>query len=216
MNKSIIGVLICLSLFSACKDESASNKETSKQVSEEVESDTIQDQKELSQKVEDKNPIDFVKMVAEQISEREFSNWDEFSKEQVFFSPYAQIDTSSLVYLSSDDLSEYYDQEKKWYWGVQDGTGDRIELSFKKYLDRYVNDFDFFADAVEYSIVDQPKVYGNELHNVTSLYPESTFVEVHKPSTDEMGMNWRSLIFVLEKIDGDLRLHGVVHNEWTI
>jgi hypothetical protein len=193
-NSILLIVLITISIFYSCdnssipRDDSKIDELNEKQVKAdrvEAEDSSIEDAVRLSS-----NPIEFSKIISQSIIDKDFESWSEFSNEKVFFSPYAFVDSVSLNSLSVSSLNKYYSAEEKMTWGVQDGTGDTIKLSFKEYINRYVNDFDLTdSSLVEYKVIEEPISRGNELHNIHKIYPEAILVEVYKPADDEMGMN---------------------------
>lgn len=207
-----------LLMLSSCNDHSSEIDKIT--VQQEVK-DTLSSADTLSLE-EDKHdqplePVEFAKMIAEKIQTDSFQGWKTFSSNEVFFSPYAYVDTNTLAIVSAEDLSNLFSSDQKMMWGIQDGTGDSLQLNFSDYEQRYINDFDLMdTSIVKYSIVNNLKAYGNEVHNVHLIYPEALLVEAYKPAEGEMGMDWRSLIFVIEKRNGELELLGLVHNEWTI
>ncbi len=209
--------VLALMLLVSCSDSSLDEKSKAEDI-------PVQDSvvTELQEKVEEVNenptdPLLFAAMIAAKIEEDNFDMWNKFSQSEIFFSPYAYIDTNTLVFVKSNNLSEIFSSERIFLWGFQNGTGDSLELTFQQYEKRYINDFKLTdTNAIENSIVMEPNAHGNELHNAHKLYPEAVLVELHKPANDEMAMNWRSLIFVIQKQEGELKLLGLVHNEWTI
>jgi len=208
-------LLLAIISLTSCSDSSLNEKVENVSVQDTV----ITDLQETAEEV-NKNPNDpllFVAMIAAKIGDDDFKGWIDFSADEIFFSPYAHVDTNILLFLNSNNLSEIFSSENTYIWGVQDGTGDSLKLTFEEYEERYINDFELTeTNSVEYSIVEEPKTHGNELHNIHTLYPEAILVEIHKSADDDMGMNWRSLIVVIQKQNDELKLIGFVHNEWTI
>lgn len=211
--------LLMISILVSCNESSSNSVHD---VVAEMEQETVNEAVIDSNSIEIESniptdPILFANMVAGKIESKSFEDWSSFSNQKIFFSPYAYVDTSSIVKISTDELDEVFASGNKQVWGVQDGTGDPIKLTFDEYLDRFINDFSLMdTSEVSYMLVKKPKTYGNEVHNIQELYPEAIFVEVHKSADDDMGMNWRSLILVLQNDNGELKLLGIVHNEWTI
>lgn len=206
-------LISCNESKSSAIDDKREDVDTIAQNKDLIKSDTVKKDVET---VPDE-PIAFAKMVAQKFINTNFDSWTSFSSNRIFMTPYAHVDTTTMNSINVERLSEFYKSDKKLFWGVQDGTGDSLKLSFEDYIERYVNDVRLMDTAtVSYEVVDEPVQHGNELHNIQNIFPSAIFVEAHKPADDEMGMNWRSLIFVLEKSDTELRLIGLVHNEWTI
>ncbi len=101
-------------------------------------------------------------------------------------------------------------------WGVYDGSGEPIDLSWPDYYSRFIYDHDFYVAPVignNYIVS-----YGNMINNISVEYPTAVFVEFYYPQFDPQygGMDWRSITLVMENVNGTYYLVGVVHGEWTI
>jgi len=133
----------------------------------------------------------------------------------VLFSPYAHIDTKTAVVFQADGLPSL-EQENAYTWGSYDGSGEPITLSFGEYYGKFVYDKDFAA-ADEIG-KDEVIGKGNTAVNVKDIFPDGTFFDYYVKGTDESaeGMDWASLILVLEQKDGRWYVSAVVHNQWTI
>lgn len=176
---------------------------------EEVEEqDTVQEEVEMT-------AIEFAQYVADAIYYEGYNEWSDFAGKKVYFSPYTYVDTSQIVSLTKSEFNELFETGKKVGWGNFDGTGDEINMSVQKYFARFVSDFDLTAETNQI-LKDTIPARGNELNNVKEVFPNSTVIEIHKPASEEsMGMDWRSLMLVIEKIEGSWKLKALVHNEWT-
>jgi hypothetical protein len=132
----------------------------------------------------------------------------------VRFSPYAYVHDSHLVF-SPEKVKNLLADKTVYTWGVSDGSGLPINLTFKEYYDRYIYDQDFAnADEVGYN---ERLGYGNMIDNSMEFYPESNIVEYHFPGFDSklQGMDWRSLRLVFQQGDDNWYLVGIIHSEWT-
>jgi len=58
------------------------------------------------------------------------------------FTPYGHVDTAIDRRLSPDELRAQWARPDSIVWGVHDGSGEPIRLSFRQYVDRFVYDFD--------------------------------------------------------------------------
>lgn len=134
----------------------------------------------------------------------------------VRFSPYSYVNLETDVAIQADEFLEIANGSESLIWGVFDGIGDPIDLSFDDYYNRFVYDVDFLNP--EMIGINSLIGKGNTLVNITDVYPDSEFVEFHFSSIDPQydGIDWRSLILIMEEVDGDWKLIGIVHNEWTI
>jgi len=135
----------------------------------------------------------------------------------VRFSPYGYVRTEAdgdLVF-TADQVRGLMEDKTVYQWGVYDGSGEPIELTFAEYYDKFVYDQDF-ANASK-KAVDEIIGTGNTLINLDEAYPNGRFVEYHYPGTEEYDhMDWASLRLVFEEVDGLWYLVGIVHDQWTI
>lgn len=136
----------------------------------------------------------------------------------VRFSPYPYVVTGEegdLVF-SSDALPALGEDPTVYHWGVSDGSGEPIELTFNEYWARFVYDADYRQP--QWIGFDEPIGQGNTINNIPEVYPQGVMVEYHFEGFDPSfeGLDWRSLRLVLEEQDGAWYLVGIVHAEWTI
>lgn len=147
-------------------------------------------------------------------------DWERLSSiahpiEGVTFSPYAYVEKNA-VRLSANRIKKLGAWEKTYTWGVYDGSGEPVKLSFGEYYRKFVYDKDFM-NAPEVS-VSRYVHKGNSISNIEKFFGnDAAFVEFHCPGTEEnAGYDWASLRLVFRKYEGDWRLVGVVHDCWTI
>ncbi|SFF28132.1 hypothetical protein SAMN05216378_5755 [Paenibacillus catalpae] len=133
----------------------------------------------------------------------------------LLFSPYAHIDKDTALTFHAGELPALEDP-KIYEWGSYDGSGEPISLTFGDYYKKFVYDQNF-AEAEE---VGHNKVLGqgNSLVNLREMYPGSTYFDYHFSGFDPelSGMDWESLILVLEQHNGAWYLCAIVHSQWTI
>lgn len=132
------------------------------------------------------------------------------------FTAYAYINTSKDIVFTKQEAKNLLSNTKKYKFGVYDGIGTDIYLTFLDYYKRFVYDQDFLnAPQVSYNSAIGG---GNSINNIKSAYPDGKFVEYHFPGFEEKydGMDWRSLRLVFEKSGSTWYLVGIVHDEWTI
>lgn len=134
----------------------------------------------------------------------------------VRFSPYGHVDVQNDLVFTPLKVKDLANDSTVYNWGVYDGSGQPIELSFKDYYNRFVYDKDF-ANARVISF-NQIIGRGNIINNIFDVYPGCITVEYHFPGFDPKyeGMDWRSLILVFERKNDAWYLVGVIHSEWTI
>jgi hypothetical protein len=133
----------------------------------------------------------------------------------VRFSPYAYVLDEHLVF-KAEDLPGLMESDAVNIWGMYDGSGEPIELTFNDYYDEFVYSADFANP--EQMAVDERIGDGNSINNIHEYYPGSVFVEYHFSGFDEQygGMDWESLRLVFIQEEGSWFLVGIVHDEWTI
>lgn len=134
----------------------------------------------------------------------------------VRFSAYPYVRTDTDQVLAAADLATAFSDPKVRLWGITDGKGDDIRLTYAKYQAQYVYDVDFAkAPDVAYN---RAIGTGNSMDNSATAYPDAVMVEFHYPGFDPQygGMDWRSLRLFFEQKDGTWYLVGIVHGQWTI
>jgi len=140
----------------------------------------------------------------------------------VTFAPYAFVRTpqqeggEAALTFTRDQLSGLWADPTVYHWGVYDGSGEPIELTFQEYYAQFVYDVDFAQpEVIGYG---QSIGQGNSINNIAEVWPAAVTVEYHFSGFDPQydGMDWRSLRLVFEQADGIWYLVGVVHDQWTI
>ncbi len=132
-----------------------------------------------------------------------------------YFSPYTFLDTMGVNYKTDEFITDL-NQNKVILWGRYDGSGDPIELTIKDYFKQFVYPVDFKTLTTRKNI-NSKLAFSNTLNNIKSIFPDAQYVEYYyKGSGNYDGMDWSSLIFYIEKYQGNFYLVAVVHNEWTI
>jgi len=133
----------------------------------------------------------------------------------VRFTPYAFVQDSDLVF-SPAQLVGILSDPTTYVWGVYDGSGLPIEMTFEGYYGRFVYDQDYAA--AEWTSFNERIGTGNSIDNSREYYPEAIVVEYHFPGFDPdlAGMDWRSLRLVFQEQNSVWYLVGIIHDEWTI
>ncbi|WP_027087104.1 hypothetical protein [Cohnella panacarvi] len=130
------------------------------------------------------------------------------------FSPYSHIDSESSQVFKSGELPDFKDTNLLT-WGIADGSGEPIELTFRDYYDKFVYNQDF-AEAPNVT-VNHTLAKGTTLFNGTEVYPGASYVEFFFPGFDAQfeGMDWQSLVLVFVPSGEDWKLVSIVHGQWT-
>lgn len=132
----------------------------------------------------------------------------------VRFSPYTFVEESHLVF-SSDELPKLVDTDKVFTWGVFDGSGDPINLTFDDYYDRFLFSADF--SNPEEMAINKELGWSSMINNIADFYPGSSFVEYHFSGfiKEFDGMDWVSLRLVFIEENDTWYLVGLVNDQWT-
>lgn len=134
----------------------------------------------------------------------------------VRFTPYPFVATARDVVLMRVDLTNVYTDTKTRTWGVTDGKGDPITLTFSDYNARYIYSRDFVSASK--TAYNKPIGSGNSIDNTADVYPNAVLFEAYDPGPDPAmeSFRWQSLRLLFEPDGGTWYLVGVVHGEWTI
>lgn len=132
------------------------------------------------------------------------------------FSPYINIDTINGQKIIKENILELYKSNKLYTWGIYDGSGEPIKLSFNEYANKFVYDKDFL-NAEQISI-NKFISNSNIKNNVQDIFPNCNFVEFYFDGFDKKyeGMDWESLILVFKTENNKPFLVAIVHSQWTI
>lgn len=136
--------------------------------------------------------------------------------EGVLFTPYSTVDPEANLRFTADQIAGLRQDSTKYVWGIQDGKGDRLELTMKDYFARYVYNADF-ANAPVIGI-DHVIGTGNALENVSEVFPDARFVEYYFPGIkpENEGFDWCGLKLVFSVYQGKFKLISVIHSQWTV
>ena len=135
--------------------------------------------------------------------------------EGVRFSPYAYVRDVDIS-IAVDDIPNLLSQNTELLWGVYDGSGAPIELTFAQYYDQFIFDQDF-ANPEEIGYNQRIGGDGGMINNIPDFYPGGVMVEYHFSGfePDYGGLDWRSLRLVFVQDGDEWFLIGIVHDEWT-
>ena len=132
----------------------------------------------------------------------------------VRFSPYAYVEAKHMVFLP-DELPGLVGSDEVYRWGIYDGIGEPIRLTFDEYYERFLYSADFANP--ELKAVNERIGLGNSLSNLDQFFPGSTFIEFHFSGFEQQyeGMDWVSLRLIFVQEGGDWYLVGLVNDQWT-
>jgi hypothetical protein len=139
------------------------------------------------------------------------------SAKGVRFSPYQHVDVKADRVLTKGQLKAGWTSKRISVWGMSDGSGAPLRLTYPEYHKAFVYDFDY-SKAPKVAFNAAPIGHGNTPNNIAAIYPGAIIVEYHSPGTDPKfgGMDWKSLWLVFQKRGSTWYLVGIVHGAWTI
>lgn len=134
----------------------------------------------------------------------------------VRFSPYASVNIKNDIVIDAGKISGLMTDTSKKTWGVFDGSGKPIDLTFEQYYKKFVYDVNFLE--APQIVFNEVLKRGNSINNVKDAYPKAVFMEYYYSGFDKKfaGMDWRSLRLVFEEKDNIWYLVGIIHDQWTI
>lgn len=152
------------------------------------------------------------------IKDKKFDKVSEFvhPNKGLFLSPHIFIRPDSNKVFTKEELLKSYSDNKKYIWGLSDGSGFPIELTFAEYINKFVYDRNF-QKSQEVS-VNKNESRSNSINNIKEALPKSVAIEyyfVDPKDTNELS-NWGSLWLVFEKLDNVWYLVGIAHDQWNI
>ncbi len=134
----------------------------------------------------------------------------------VRFTPYTYVSIENDVVFNQEEVKNYFNDQNVHTWGYYDGKGDDILLTSSQYYDKFIYTADFInAEIIGYNEVLSS---GNMTENQFEVYKNAIVVEYYFSgfNLDLAGIDWQSLRLVFEQYEGDWKLVGIIHNQWTI
>jgi len=132
----------------------------------------------------------------------------------VRFAPYTYVRPEYLVF-GPGQVKDLASDPERYTWGVYDGSGAPIILTFSEYLDKFIYCRDFAA-ATQVSL-NRPIGSGNSINNIAEFYPGAAVVEFFIPGTEQYGgMDWHSLRLVFQPEGEKWTLIAIINDQWTI
>lgn len=133
----------------------------------------------------------------------------------VRFSPYAYLSATNIT-LSAAQLRSGFTDPTKRTWGITDGRGDAITVTFADYSRSYIYSRDFAASTR--TAYNRTIGQGNTIDNTASVYPDAILFEAYDPGPDPRltDVQWQCVRLLFERSGERWFLIGVIHGEWTI
>jgi len=135
----------------------------------------------------------------------------------VVFSPYATVTLTTNRRFTPLQIAEFEKDTTIYVWGVQDGSGEPIEMTPADYFAGYVYSKDYFSASL--IGVNRIVKSGNALENITDEFPGVRFVDFHIPGGEKdtpEELAWGSLRLGFEEYEGALWLTVIINSRWTI
>lgn len=210
----LLSILMMSMIFSGC----GTNKATTEQLKQK-DAQIAQLQSELAKiKTEQQPVLNRAMAVVNLLKQKDMAGLAPYihPAKGVRFSPYASVNLQRDLVFTLKQLPALFSNSQKYDWGIYDGSGEPINLTFNDYYGKFVYDVDF---ARPHMIGNNRQIgKGNSINNIAEAYPGDVFVEFHFSGFDPKynGMDWRSLRLVFEEVNGAWYLIGIVHDQWTI
>lgn len=154
-------------------------------------------------------------IVIKAIASKDWGTVASYSSAAVRFSPYGYIDTKNHLTLTQDIIKNFPLISAAYTWGNYDGSGEPIVLGTGAYYEKFIYDKDY-ANATQV-IENRTDSRGNTINNLKEVYPNAQWVEYYLQGSEQYnGMDWGSLILVFDQQNGQWKLVGIVHDQWTI
>jgi hypothetical protein len=182
-----------------------------------IESDITKEVVEMDTIQLDTSFIDFSNEMIDLLATNELIQFSEhFHPEKgCAFMPYTFLSDVNQIFKTSV-FKKQLESNDTLVWGSQDGSGEPIVLTISDYMTQWVYDFDYKNHTTDIHI-NGDLAFSNTLNNISKIYPEAQFIEFYNEGTTKYeGMDWKSLIFYVEKLENTYYLVAVVHNQWTI
>ena len=162
--------------------------------------------------------LNLTKQVLTSIKNKDYKKLGDFIHPTlgVRFSPYAYIDTTVNLKLSSAKFLQEINTQNKFDWGNYSGSGDTILLTVEDYFSKFVYNADFLN--AEKTSLNKMIGTGNSLNNLETVYKDCEYTESYFSGFDKKydGMDWTCLRLVFKKHLDKFYLIAVVHDQWTI
>jgi hypothetical protein len=131
------------------------------------------------------------------------------------FAPYAYLNPSNIV-LPAAQLANAFTDPTKRTWGITDGKGDPIILTFAEYAATYIYGRDFAASS--HTAYNRTIGSGNTIDNTADIFPNAILFEAYDPGPDPQfkDTQWQCIRLLFERSGDRWFVVGVVHGEWTI
>ncbi len=215
--KNLLLLLLFVSILSACQNQTKNPASETKVVEEKTlsnNSEELTQSQEAAVEKQDTSLTYFVQQTIKALAKKDIDKLVPLMDENgVRFSPYVNVSEDDQIILPSS-IKAISNSDSLLLWGVFDGSGEDIKLTFNAYFKRFVYNRDFINIEAKYNKIEAS---GNDLNNLKTFYPKSPFVEFYFPGTTENEqMDWKALYLVFSHQNNSYKLKAIIHNQWTI
>lgn len=212
--KTVYSLILIILFLSACTND----KKTLAGDEEKKDSVTMQPYSTLVIEKEEITIRDLTHTILEQIKNKNYTSLIQYIKPDsgLRFSPYGYVNTSTDIVIKPNQFQSMINDSTKLVWGVYDGSGDDISLTFKEYFEKFVYNVDFLKP--EKLSINHSAAKGNSLNNIMQVYPNAEYTESYFSGFKKKyaGLDWQALRLVFTKEAGKYYLIGIIHDQWTI
>ena len=131
-------------------------------------------------------------------------------------SPDMNVTQESIV-LKPKDIKEHLNDEKKFKWGIEDGTGDPIVLTLNEYLQTRAEIFSGVTDVLTGDIATIGKRRSSAPNTTATFFASDVLVVSYRiQASHPENHDWQTLWMVFRQKNGVWFLVGLVNDQWTI
>lgn len=124
----------------------------------------------------------------------------------------SEIQVNSEIIIKKEQLLSLSKDNKKYNWGIINGQGQSVMLSFNEYYNNYIYDQDYFnsTERTFNKFVQRPNQTNN---NIYDIYNSGIIVEYfHKGSKENNYTDWSSLYLAFENYENTWYLVAIIHS----
>jgi len=129
----------------------------------------------------------------------------------LIITPYSTVNLASDQWFTAAETAKLGGDTTGYIWGADPVTGAVLELPAGQFFSRHMYDFDYASASV--ACVNAVAKQGNALENVSAVFPDAIFVDLHNPGHEEQ---WSTLRLVFEPDEGELRLVALIHSAYSV
>ena len=131
----------------------------------------------------------------------------------LMFVPFSTVEFDRNLVFTPIEVKGFADNKNTYLWGVEPGTGVRLERTPAQFTDETLRTLDYS----QASVIGIRRVMktGNAPENVAEAFQDGYFVDFYYPPSEQGGTDWSSLKVVFANENGRLRLIALVRGVYT-